>query len=127
MMILYAAYNMGFWTPMKIFAASVLGPAALTGGVVPVIVGVIVHLVTSAILGMVFAGLVAGLVGRVTVGVAVTAGVLYGLIVWIVAQYIVLPVTVPIIAAAFVPWIYGVSHAVFGVVLGLLPNPALKA
>jgi hypothetical protein len=122
MMIIYAALDLGFWLPMKITAISILGPAALTGGVVAVIVGIIVHLVVSGILGAIFGALLAGLVGRADVGTAVVAGILYGLIVWIVAQFIVLPVTFPLIAAAFVPWVYGLSHAVYGLVLGVLPG-----
>lgn len=122
MMIIYALMGLGFWLPMGLIAMPILGATAMLGGATAVITGMVLHLIISAIVAVVFAIVLVSLLGRVGLWVGATAGILYGLLVWVVAQYIVMPVTYPLLAVMFVPWAFGLAHAVYGLVLGLLPT-----
>lgn len=122
MMILFAAIGLSPWLPFKLIAIPIVGSVAVIGGVEAVVRGFLLHIIVSVIVAVVFAVVLVSLTGRVGSWVGATSGIIYGLIVWVVAQYIVLPVTYPLIAAGLVPWVFGFSHIVYGLVLGILPT-----
>lgn len=143
-MIAAATYqNTGFFTPMYHIASTFIEPTTMEtsmkeamGGNLyyfsagPAALGLAVHMMTAVAFGIVFALLVtrSGLQGAV----APLVGVVYGLGVFVLMSFVVLP----FVADAFgggkpiaeMPKMvgyttFGVEHAIFGLVLGLVLAP----
>lgn len=121
-----AAWGMGdgFWMPLRMIGAIVLGEEALeasyslTGAAVT---GAVVHMALSALFGAGL-GLVVGLVHglRTSRGVLVVAASLYGLALWLVNFYVIAPVAFEWFQDAD-PVVQFVAHTfVFGTLLGAM-------
>ena len=130
-----AAWAMGdgFWMPLRMIGAIVLGEEALeasyslTGAAAT---GAVVHMVLSALFGAAFGVLLAAVPGvGASRGVLVAAASLYGLALWIVNFYVIAPVAFEWFQDAD-PVVQFFAHTVFfGALLGALlaarvPSPA---
>jgi hypothetical protein len=121
-----AAWGMGdgFWMPLRMIGAIVLGEEALQASYsLPgaAAAGAVIHLALSAVFGAGL-GLVAALVRGLTTsrGVLVAAGSLYGLALWLVNFYAIAPVAFEWFQDAD-PLVQFVAHTfVFGTLLGAL-------
>ena len=122
MMVLFAATGRDFWEPLKLFAVPAYGPYALITGANAVAVGLMFHLMIASLIGIIYAALVALTLGRPAAGASAALGVLYGAIVWLLAQFVFLPMTYPLIAAAFPTWLFAFGHLAYGLTLGLWPS-----
>ncbi|MEJ2217596.1 MAG: hypothetical protein P8099_13380 [Gemmatimonadota bacterium] len=80
--------GLGFWTPMKLVAATYFGLGALIAGGGAVDVGIVTHLVLSALAGAVFGLLFGNWLHKAS---ALAVGVLYGVAIWALNTWVVLP------------------------------------
>lgn len=111
--------GLGFWTPLKLIAATWFGREALPGNFVIVFAGALTHIAASAIWGGVF-GLFVGRGARF-VSASAVIGLLIGFISWLVMTYFVLPWANPLMAqgiSAMSDW-WLVDHILFGAGLTL--------
>ncbi len=112
--------GMGFWTPLRLIAATLFGVDALVGTIGVLLMGLMIHMAVSAMFGVIFAVLI----GRRSSGAAATGwGLLYGVLIWAMMSYLVVPATnttmnvrLPLMSGA---WF--IEHLIFGVVLGITP------
>ncbi|HEX6197287.1 MAG TPA: hypothetical protein VFZ37_15340 [Jiangellaceae bacterium] len=110
----------GFWTPVNLIAHTFWRGAPLddefsVGGL---ILGVVVHMMMAMMLGAVIAVIVSRIPAlRANLGSRLATGVGAGLMVWVVMQYILWPLVDESAVDAFTPWIFAVSHVVFGMAL----------
>ncbi len=115
-----ASAGLGFWTPMKVIAATWLGVDALVGGGGAVFLGMITHLVAASFWGAVFASLIWR---RESVGAAFWEGLVFGVAVWLIMTYIGLPIfdttMIPRVAMSPDWWFY--DHLIYGACLCLTP------
>lgn len=114
--------GISLWEPPRLIAATVLGPAALTGtgfAIQPVLIGLIVHMITSVVLGIIF-GIVLNRVLHLTTdfGLPIYVGLSYGLIVFFVAYFILLPFLNPMLRENYIPSLVA-QNVVFGMCLGI--------
>ncbi len=123
-MIMAAILGDGFFGPLRMIGAIVLGPDALVPAYslpVAALVGMVVHLVLSGIFGLIF-GLIASSLRFVrasglSLGISAT---IFGILLWMVNFYLIAPVAFPWFGMAN-PYVQFVSHAFFyGTALGLL-------
>jgi hypothetical protein len=120
----------GFFMPLRMIGAIVLGQGALEPSyplVTAAIAGVVVHMVLSAIYGAVF-GAIASAVGvlRANRGALVGAATVFGLLLWLVNFYVIAPVLFPWFLMAN-PVVQFVAHTFFfGTALGLLLGGAWR-
>lgn len=95
-MIAAWAMGDGFWMPLRMIGAIVLGEEALEGSYSlagAATAGAVVHMALSALYGAVFGALLALVpVLRGSAGLLVAAGSLYGLALWLVNFYVVAPI-----------------------------------
>lgn len=123
-MAVAAIMGNGFWTPLRMIAAIVLGQTVLMASspqLVPVIVGAIVHMMLSAIYGMVFA-VVAHFVTilRRDIPFLLVATTVFGLALWIVNFYAFSPALFPWFGMS-PPLVQFFAHTFFyGSMLGIL-------
>lgn len=113
-MIVSAARGAGFFAPMRLIAAAVLGLDALTAGGGAAILGMAIHLAVGAGFGLLFAAMLpSGVSGLAKIG----AGLLYGLGIFVVMTFLVLPwVDLPMSATLSVGW-FLLYHLAFGLAL----------
>ncbi len=123
-MIMATILGDGFFAPLRMIGAIVLGPDALVP-IYPVTVaalaGMVVHLVLSGIFGLIF-GLIASSIRfvRASSQSLVIAATIFGILLWIVNFYLIAPLVFPWFGMAN-PYVQFVSHAFFyGTPLGLL-------
>lgn len=122
-MLWFAAYGGGFFEPMVLVAAGVLGVGALQADAAAVIAGVLVHLGVASLLGLVYAAAVRA---RPTLGGAFFAGLVYGSLVFVVMGLLILPVANPVmydVTRRMLEWFF-VFHLFYGGGLGLAPSIA---
>lgn len=118
--ILFALSQGDIWKPMKLVAATLLGPEALAGPGFqfgPVLAGLLIHLIMSVALGVFFVWL-GGYLGY---GAATGWGIIFSLSIWVIMQFGILPVINPWLAAA-PPIPFAVAHLAFGLSLGTYPR-----
>ncbi len=123
-MIAAWAMGDGFWMPMRMIGAIVLGEGALEPSYSlagAVTVGALLHIALSALYGAVFGALVALVPGlRPSLGLLVVAGSVYGLALWLVNFYAIAPVAFEWFQDANV-FVQFIAHTfVYGALLGLL-------
>ncbi len=120
----------GFFMPLRMIGAIVLGQGALEPSyplVTAAIARVVVHMVLSAIYGAVF-GAIASAVGvlRANRGVLVGVATVFGLLLWLGNFYVIAPVLFPWFLMAN-PVVQFVAHTFFyGTALGLLLGGAWR-
>ena len=123
-MIMAAILGDGFFMPLKMIGAIVLGQGALQASyplVTAVLVGVIVHMTLSAIYGAVFAAVVSA-IGALqgNRGALIGVATIFGFILWLVNFYAIAPVLFPWFLMAN-PVAQLLAHTFFfGTALGLL-------
>lgn len=122
-MIVAALMGMGFFAPLRMISAIVLGEQALEPSYslgAATIVGLIVHMILSAIYGLIYGLAVSAwslLHQRVWLVLVAT---LYGLLLWLVNFYVIAPIAFPWFGMAD-PVVQFIAHAFFfGTALGLL-------
>lgn len=106
-------------SPVKLMAGTIQGEAALEGTIVTVLLGLMLHMMMSAVLGVIFALLLAGL-GWHGLGLLIVAGIVYALIVFAINWFGTVPIVDKVMAARMSPVIFGLTHIIYGGVLGLL-------
>jgi hypothetical protein len=120
-MFVSAATGAGFWTPMRLLAAGVLGVNALIGGFGVVLLGLALHFAVAAFWGVIFTALVDR---DLAADRALAAGLVYGAAVWAVMTYGALPLLdrtmLPRVRLAPGTWL--VMHLVYGVCLWRAPE-----
>jgi hypothetical protein len=123
-MIMAAIMGQGFFAPMRMIGAIVLGESALdpsyslaTAG----ITGIIVHMVLSMMYGAVFGAIASGIGAlRSSRWVLVGAATVFGFALWIVNFYVIAPVLSPWFLQSN-PVVQFLAHTFFfGTTLGLL-------
>jgi hypothetical protein len=116
----------GFWTPLNLIAHTFWrdAPVGATFSAGAMILGAIVHMMMSIILGIVYAWWAER--SRSGPPLIVAGAVVYGVVVWLVNQYVLWPLIDSVAANAFTPWVFGVGHVMYGLVLGLALLPALR-
>jgi hypothetical protein len=117
--------------PLRMIAAILLGPAALTDAVTPyglVIIGLMVHFFLAALFGALFALPTLPYAGhRGRAGLTVVLGIAFGLVLWGIDFYLIAPALFPWFTHAN-PWVQIVAHGLFfGAVLGWLNRPSPQA
>lgn len=115
------ALDLPWHSPPRVLATMVMGRSAVANilefALVPFLVGTVVLVVLTVLLGLFFALLVRA---RGSVRMAIT-GLLFGLTGWALLQYFVLPLLFPLVTEkGFPPQWYGLSFALYGLVLGVL-------
>lgn len=120
-MFVSAATGAGFWTPMRLLAASLMGVDALIGGFGAILLGLVLHFAVAAFWGVVFTALVDR---DLTADRALVAGLVFGVAVWAVMTYAGLPLLdrtmLPRVKLAPATWF--VMHLVYGVCLWRAPE-----
>lgn len=106
------------WRPVKLIGGTVLGARAINQAgafdLTPIVSGLVIHFVVSAVLGGLF-----GVLSTSLPDVTVTLyGVVYALIVWFVGLFFVLEYIDPLLVNETNPVLFGVSHIIYGGVLG---------
>lgn len=121
-MIVAALMGMGFFAPLRMISAIVLGEQALDPSYslgAATIVGLIVHMILSAIYGLIY-GLAVSAWSLLRQGAwLVLVGSLYGLLLWLVNFYVIAPIAFPWFGMAD-PVVQFIAHAFFGTAVGLL-------
>lgn len=109
----------GFFLPLRLAAASLLGDAALDSGAVvgPVAVGMLLVSMASVLFGLVYVSLLSQ---RARTPAAVLVGLVYAAAVWAIAWLGLARVLAPVLHAAVEPLAALGLHALYGLVLGLL-------
>jgi len=110
----------GFWLPLNLIAHTFWRDTPLDGRfcVTAALAGVVIHMMMSMMVGVVFALVVQRIHGSLA---AVSGlGMTFGIMLWLVMQYGVWRVVDADAANAFTPWVFGVGHAMFGLVTGLV-------
>ena len=114
-MIVAALMGMGFFAPLRMISAIVLGEGALDPSYslgAAIVVGLIVHMMLSAVYGVIFGLVVSGwALLRQRIWVVVVATV-YGLLLWLVNFYIIAPVAFPWFGMAD-PLVQFIAHTFF--------------
>lgn len=118
-MMLMPVVGRALMTPVKLMAATVEGERATQGGPGTVMTGMMIHLMTSLVLGVIFGAIMGALVIH-TLGALVIAGVIWAAIVFVVAEFAALPLVDRLMAEHMSPWVFGMAHLVYGVVLGVM-------
>jgi hypothetical protein len=116
-MIVFGARGQGFFTPLQVIAAVLMGSDALVYTFWSTLLGLGIHLITGAFFGALFA-----LIARPirTQSMRMAAGLTYGTVVFLVMTYLVLPWANPIMAAAIEPGWFYLYHLAYGAVLPLM-------
>lgn len=123
-MVVAAFMGNGFFAPLRMIAAIVLGPSVLMASsplLVPVIVGAIVHMMLSAIYGMLFvvAAHYVTILRRDAASLLIATSV-FGLALWIVNFYVFSPLLFRWFENTS-PLVQSIAHTFFyGTVLGSL-------
>ncbi len=114
-----AAVGIGFWTPVRLIAATTNGVDALIGGGGILLWGLIIHMITAAVWGVIFAAL---LPRRASAGAGFGWGIAFGIVVWAVMTFIGLPLVNSTMQARISlmqgSWFF--EHLLYGVVSGAL-------
>jgi hypothetical protein len=118
-MMLMPVVGRALMTPVKLMAGTVEGERAMDGGPGTLMTGMMIHMMMSLILGVIFGAIMGALVIH-TLGALIIAGVIWALIVFVVAQFMALPIIDRLMAERMSPWVFGMAHLVFGVVLGVM-------
>jgi hypothetical protein len=126
----YAAIvGLGFWTPVRAIAGTLLGQTAMTGAS-GVIIGVAIHVAVSILFGVIFAAITPR---DVAPAPALAFGMFAGLAILVMMNLIVLPIINPTVRSHLMwgssPGSLPVSvafamHLIYG--LGLSLSPALR-
>ena len=112
----------GFWTPMNLIAHTLWSGAPLDAEFrwSATIIGIVVHMMMSVVLGVALAAALSRVGGSaVMTGGAALVGMVYGLIVWVVAQFVLWPSVDAAAAERFTPWVFGLGHLMYGLIVGL--------
>ncbi len=122
-MFYMGAIGMGFWTPLRGIAATLLGVNALVAGAGALVLGVMIHMVASMGWGVLFA---LAIPRTARAGAALAYGLGAGIVILLVMTFLVMPWADPTMRARvdlmWGSWI--VEHLIFGV--GLAFTPALR-
>ena len=123
-MLMAAILGQGFFMPLRMIGAIVLGQRALDPAyflAVAGLVGLVVHMILSGLYGMVF-GAVAGSIPFVRASrfAVILAASIFGLLLWLVNFFLIAPLAFPWFGMAN-PLVQVVAHIFFyGTALGLL-------
>ncbi len=111
--------DLGFFFPLKLVAAGLVGESALDTGnpAAAVLVGALLVGLTSVAFALVFVSI---LPGKTTAFRAVAGGAVYGAVLFAPAWYVLVRVTNPILFSAEVAVPMLVLHVIYGAVLGLV-------
>lgn len=109
----------GMLSPVKVMAGTIQGEAALEGTSVTVLRGLMLHMLMSAVLGVIVALLLAGL-GWHGLGLLIVAGIVDALMVFAVNWFGAVPIVDKVMAARLSPVLFGMTHIIYGGVLGWL-------
>ena len=118
-MVVLGAVGDGFWRPVNLIAHPVWRGAPLGGSFAPgaLVLGVMLHMVLSMMLGVAIAvvarGRTASAAAAVMIGIGVAAAA------W-VSQLIVWPALDQAASDGMRPWVFAVSHLLFGMTAGWL-------
>lgn len=117
-MMYTAGIGVGFWTPLRLMAATTSGVDALIAGGGTLIWGLMIHMMASIIFGVIFAAL---LPRRAGAAAGLGLGALYGIAVWAIMTFIGLPIVNSTMQArvALMPGWWFFAHLVFGAVTGI--------
>ncbi len=118
--MMYAgAMGMGFWTPLRLIAASTNGVDALIGGGGILLWGLMIHMVTAAVWGVIFAVV---LPRRTSAGAGFGWGIGFGIVVWAVMTFIGLPLVNSTMQAriSLMQGSWFIEHLLYGAVTGAL-------
>ena len=118
-MVHAAMVGVGFWTPLRLIAATTSGVDALIGGGGILIWGLMIHMMVSAMYGVILAAL---LPRRAGTAAGFGIGLAYGVAVWAVMTFIGLPLVNSTMQAriALMPGWWFFEHLLFGSVTGAL-------
>ncbi len=113
------ATGMGFWTPLRLIAATTNGVDALIGGGVILLWGLMIHMITSAVWGVILAAV---LPWRASAGAGLGWGIGYGIVVWAVMTFIGMPLVNSTMQARISlmqgSWFF--EHLLYGIATGVL-------
>jgi hypothetical protein len=114
MMLVSASRGDGFWTPLALMGAALLGPDHRSAG--GVALGAVIHLAVGASFGVLYA-----LLARRVRGIVENAmlGIVFGAVVFAPMTYLLLPVVDPIMYRSIHLGVLFVAHLVYGLVLGI--------
>lgn len=117
-MMYTAGIGVGFWTPLRLMAATTSGVDALIGGGGTLFWGLMIHMMASIGFGIILAAV---LPRRAGAGAGFGIGLLYGVVVWAVMTFIGLPIVNTTMQArvALMPGWWFFAHLVFGGVAGI--------
>ncbi len=107
----------GLWMPVKLIGGFVMDQRAINQvgfDLTPIATGLVIHFIVSAVLG----GLFSLLTARLPDVTITLYGVVYALLVWFVGLFFVLPIVDPLLVNGTNPVLFGVSHIIYGVILG---------
>jgi hypothetical protein len=108
----------GFWAPLKLAAAAVLGPAAVANpgfDLGPVLLGLVLFGLVSAALGALYGLLFRGISISPSL---VIVGPVYGFAIWVIGFLFVLPRLDPLLLKQYTDWVLFVGDLLFGLALG---------
>jgi uncharacterized membrane protein YagU involved in acid resistance len=126
-MLYDAATGLGFFSPVRAIAATVLGRDAVTTGGGAILLGLAIHLGVSILFGVVFAAITQR---EVPPAAAIAFGMFAGLAILVIMSLVVLPVLNPVSRARLM-WgaprslpvsVAFVIHLLYGLGLALVPT-----
>ncbi len=122
-----AGMGLGFWTPIRAIAATLLGRDAITSGGGPILLGLVIHFAVSIVFGIIYAAITPR---EVPPAASIAFGLFAGLTILVVMSLVVLPILNPV-ARARLMWgapqslpviVAFVIHIVSGLGLSLVPT-----
>ena len=116
-MIVAASRGPGFFAPMKLISAVVLGQRAMTIGAGAVVLGIAIHLAMGALLGALFAAVV---FSRPSWLATVALALIYSTGVYLVMSILILPWGNPVMLHHISLSWFLLYHLAFGLTLGAL-------
>lgn len=115
-MIVAAAYDAGFFSPVQLIGATYLGVDWAQAPVWAGVLGLVTHLVIGAAFGVLFVALTRNITN---LGAKIAAGLAYGAAVYLFMTFLVMPWANPVMYASLNKGLFFLYHLAFGLTLPL--------